>query len=313
MAVGIDQTERRPHWMVEGVKLGRRFSAHLQPRWRHNAINLSHLFGLLLATFVALAAARQVPPTLYVPLAAIGLGWLYFALLVLVVHEASHNMFVITKNRNKRLSWNRWLGRLCCVPFGINYERHWQVGHITHHRYPMEEVDPQRYNTKTGSAFWLLFLGLLFVPGFALVERFMSKTNRKRGVSSGNTLLWLAAFWVCTGIVLCCFWSVWAFVAALWGLQVLSALNQLKGALEHGGEIGRSADPQRRSRTTLMPLRWVIMPFNISLHFAHHLNYGVPWYLLGRYHTALTPTLPTDEQAYFVNRRVIAQLNGKLG
>lgn len=310
--LGIAQTERRPPWLIEGVKLGRRYAAHQQRPLLHNSINLLHLCGLLLASVVILAAAKHTSALVYVPLASIALGWLYFALLVLVVHEASHNMFILARNHAARLSFNRWFGGLCCVPFGINYERHWQVGHITHHRHPMEEKDPQRYNTKTGGAFWALFFGLLFVPGFALFERFLSKTNRKRGVSAGNTLLWFVCFWACAGVALWRFWSPWAFISALWGLQVLSALNQLKGALEHGGGIGNAADPLRRSRTTLMPLRFLFMPFNISLHFAHHLNYSVPWYLLGRYHRALTPTLPADERRYFVNRRVFAQLNGSL-
>jgi fatty acid desaturase len=297
--------------MVEGVKLGRRFGAHRQTPWLHNTINLFHLVFLLASAF-AVVLTTGIPAWLYVPLASAALGWVYFGLLVLVVHEASHNMFILSRDRTRRLSWNRRFGWLCCVPFGLNYEKHWQVGHITHHRHPMEDNDPQRYNTKTGVAFWTLFFGLLLVPGFALVERFFSKTNRKRGVSSGNMLLWFAAFWVCTGAALWNLCSPWAVLAALWGLQVLSALNQLKGALEHGGKIGHAADPLRRSRTTLMPLRFVVMPFNISLHFAHHLNYGVPWYLLGRYHRDLSRAIPAEENAYFVNRRVLAQLNGEL-
>jgi fatty acid desaturase len=306
------QTERRPSWMVEGVKLGRQYAAHHQNRVWHNTINLAHLSFLLTSAFVTLWAARYVSPALYVPLASAALGWTYFGLLVLVVHESSHNMFILAKERSRRLGWNHWFGRMCCVPFAINYERHWQVGHITHHRHPMEDHDPQRYNTKTGKAFWWLFVGLLLVPGFALVERFFSKTNRTRGVSSGHTFVWFTSFWVLGGVVLWRYWSPWALVSAVWGLQVLSALNQLKGALEHGGQIGRAADPLRRSRTTLLPLRFLFMPFNISLHFAHHLNYGVPWYLLGRYHRALTPTLPSKEAAYFVNRAILPQLNGKL-
>lgn len=307
-----DPVRRRPDWLLEGVKLGRQFAAHRQNPLLHNSINLAHLFGLCAVALLVLGVARRVDPWVYLPVAAATLGWVYFALLVLVVHESSHNMFVLSTERSTRLRWNRLFGSLCCVPFGINYERHWQVGHITHHRHPMEAKDPQRYNTRTGRAFWLLFLGMLFVPGLALVERFLSKTNRQRGVSSGNTMLWFFLFWIGAGLVLWRFWSPLACIAALWGLQVLSALNQVKGALEHGGAIGRAEDPLCRSRTTLLPLRFMVMPFNISLHFAHHLNYGVPWYLLGRYHRVLTPTLPAEQRNYFVNRRVFAQLNGDL-
>ncbi len=97
-------------------------------------------------------------------------------------------------------------------------------------------------------------------------------------------------------------------VAIVFGFGVLGALNQIKGSLEHGGAIGFERNRNLRSRTSLFPLRQLLMPFNISLHFEHHLNYCVPWYDLGRYHRILFEGTPEPLRAYIYNTRVFEQL-----
>jgi fatty acid desaturase len=89
---------------------------------------------------------------------------------------------------------------------------------------------------------------------------------------------------------------------------VLSALNQLKGALEHGGTIGHDPNPLLRSRSTLLPLRWLLMPFNISLHFEHHLNATVPWYSLPMYHRTVRALVPETERTRYFSRSALASL-----
>lgn len=83
--------------------------------------------------------------------------------------------------------------------------------------------------------------------------------------------------------------------------------------MEHGGGIGGEENRNFRSRTSLFPLRWLIMPLNISLHFEHHLNYNVPWYLLPSYHRALREIVPAPLQPEVFNTRVWDQLMGRLG
>lgn len=60
-------------------------------------------------------------PWLYIPLAAAGFGWSYFMLFILVVHEASHKMFILLKNLRQAQVWNRFFGWIVCIPFGIEY------------------------------------------------------------------------------------------------------------------------------------------------------------------------------------------------
>ena len=90
-------------------------------------------------------------------------------------------------------------------------------------------------------------------------------------------------------------------------------MNQVKGSLEHGGELANEPNRHFRSRTSLFPLRWLVMPLNISLHFEHHLNYCVPWYLLPAYQHALREIVPPEVAAELFNTRVWDQLMGRKG
>jgi fatty acid desaturase len=300
-----------PAWLRQCISLARPYAFFRQSRMRHNLRNLTALALLLGAATALGAASRVLPALLYVPLAAFGFGWLFFALLVLVVHEASHGMFLLHANPVWRRTLNHYSGTLCCVPFAIHYARHWGRGHLLHHRYPMTERDPQRF-ARCGRKFWRLFLSLLFVPGLAYVERLFSKENRRRGVGGTGTLALFCAFWLALGSALAAVSAGPVLLSLLWGLQVLSALNQLKGALEHGGRIGLDANPFLRSRSTLSPLLALLMPFDINLHFEHHLNYTVPWYRLREYQRALLPQLPASQRERLLNRQALAQLNGLL-
>jgi fatty acid desaturase len=83
-------------------------------------------------------------------------------------------------------------------------------------------------------------------------------------------------------------------VAIFLGFQVLDILNECKIAFEHGGRAMVQENQHLRSTTSIFPLRRLLMPFNISLHFEHHINFNVPWYSLMAYHKALQAVLPED-------------------
>jgi fatty acid desaturase len=80
----------------------------------------------------------------------------------------------------------------------------------------------------------------------------------------------------------------------LLGAQVTAVLQQIKIAMEHGGAIASHPSIHLRSRTSHFPLRRLVMPFNISLHFEHHLNASVPWYELARYERAIAGLVPAE-------------------
>lgn len=308
-------TAKRPDapWIKAAVIAGKPFRHRAKRPLFHNVLNLTALAGILAVFGTALALGRDAHAWPYVPLASLVFGWCYFALFVLVVHEASHGMFVLARERRVRERWNRIFGWLACLPFAIHFARHWEEGHVIHHRIPIEADDPQQYNRLTGAPLFRDLALLLFVPGYAFVHRFMTPKARARKKSSAWTFVVFFAFW--TGVVSVVWrrFSPSAAIALLLGLQVLAAYNQFKGALEHGGPIAFERSAYLRSRTSLFFGRRLLLPFNHSLHFEHHLNFTVPWYELPRYRRALLAIVPRELHDEVWNRDIWGQLAGEKG
>ena len=158
----------RPDWLKQVVGAGREFHALKQDPVRHNARNLATM-GLLVClvgglVFLAPTALARGPVRGVLPSES------YFALFILVVHEASHDMFILHPDRQKQKRWNRFFGRLFAAPFFTNYDQHWEVGHTTHHVKPCTEEDPQEDDPETGRALLRTVLILVSVPGAAVHE-----------------------------------------------------------------------------------------------------------------------------------------------
>ena len=305
-------TASTPPWVREAILAGQPFHIREQDPLAHNLKNLGAL-GLLLAILALTAGlGTRLEAPLYVPLAALVFGLVYFGLFVLVVHEASHDMFIVTGRRELGRRLNRAFGWVVAFVFATHYVKHWEVGHHEHHVRPLEPRDPQKANTLTGAPLLLRVLGCVFVPGFFLLDRTALRVRSEGEMStkSGAVIRGFVAFWVALLAILT--WTLGARVAlaAFLGMQVLAGLNHIKGALEHGGPLRDARDPYLRSRSTLFPGRALLMPFNITLHFEHHLNYRVPWYALVEYHRALRELVPPELHAHAWNHHPLSQLRG---
>ncbi len=307
--------EGRAPWVREAILAGQPFHIRTKSPLRHNTINLASL-GALLASLALIAwSGTLLPALVFVPLGGLSFGLVYFAIFVLVVHEASHDMFVIGEDRALRMRLNRAFGWAVSIVFATHYTHHWEHGHHEHHVRPLEPNDPQQHNTLIGRTLLWRALACTFVPGFLFLDRTVlrKKAPGAKSRSTGSIILVFIALWatLLTTLTLTLGGSV--AIAAFVGIQVLTGLNHVKGALEHGGALRDEPDPLFRSRSTFFPGRAVLMPFNISLHFEHHLNYSVPWYDLVRYHRALLPILPAALHTRVFNHRPLAQLTGALG
>lgn len=299
---------RQPEWLKAGIALGNQFHYKRVNPLVHNFMNLGLLALMLSACLGLVSLSLVLPVWAYIPLAGFGLGVLFFSLVILVIHEASHGMFLVMKDRQKSLFWNRLFGWTISVPFAINYHKHWEEGHQRHHLHPVEPGDPQSANLFTGKAFIREVLLMLLVPGYVFIWNPNRKYKTHRWLPAANLLFWVITIWATVSV-----FPWWAALGYLGGFQVVGALNQLKGSLEHGGEIATEENRNLRSRTSLFLLRPLIMPLNISIHFEHHLNYCVPWYKLMDYHRVLRPLVPEVAQPLIFNTQIWDQVMGRLG
>jgi fatty acid desaturase len=301
-------------WLREAARAGARYHYRHKVPWRHNAIGISVLAAVAIAIAGLLELARVVDTWAYVPLAGMGFGFLYYTLLGIPVHEASHGMMFVSRDPARRKRWNTFIGWCCALPFGIHYRRHWAEGHVTHHIHPIEDDDPQAFNRSTGPALARVLALLLLVPGAALVHRFTVKRHTGYGGSSVGVFAAFVALWAVALPAAVVVYGWKAALALAYGLQVLAALNQVKGSLEHGGEIAFDPDRLLRSRSSLFPFCLLLPMFYVTIyHFEHHLNYAVPWYNLPRYHRLVSRLMPDAMRPDIFNEELFAQLAGHKG
>lgn len=305
---------RRQGWIADAIRAGQPWHFRKKVRWKHNLINLLSLSGVIAALSLSVAASNWMSPWVYLPLAGCVFGLLYFSLFILVVHEASHGMFVILEDRRLHLRINRMFGWSCSIPFAVHYIKHWEEGHIEHHVRPLEPADPQQSNTLVGGALLKTVLMNAFIPCYLFLERtVLRKRKFGKSTSSKGVIVVFVFFWAFVLTLVAWLVNPWASGALFFGLHILSAWNHIKGSLEHGGAIGKEADPFLRSRSTFFPGRQILMPWNITLHFEHHLNFSVPWYDMVRYHKAIRDIVPQQVWDEVINHHPFAQLSGKLG
>ena len=308
--------ERTPSadWLTAGARAGQKYHYRHKIPWRHNLIGVLVLAAVAGGIAGLLALGRVTSSWMYVPLAGVGFGFLYYTLLGIPVHEASHGMMFLANDAKRRKRWNSTIGWCCALPFGIHYGRHWEEGHVTHHIHPFEADDPQAYNRLTGRTLASVLALLLLVPGAALFHRFTVKRATGFGGSSPAVFIGFLAIWILTlsAVVVEYGWHV--ALAMAYGLQVVAALNQLKGSLEHGGEIAFDPDRLLRSRDSMIPWRALLPMFYVTIyHFEHHLNYAVPWYDLPRYHRDVRAFVPAFVHPDVFNEDLLAQLAGYKG
>ncbi len=295
---------RKPAWIRQAMAAGGAFHAMKQAPLPHNLRNVGWAAALWSAAVGLVALGLVVPPAVHVLVVAPLLSCVFLGHFVLVIHECSHNMFVLMGDRKRQRALNRLIGRVAAGMFFTNYLVHWEEGHTIHHLRPCEPEDPQDRDPLTGRPLYLRYL-LLCVPLSAVL---MNPSNQY-GFSLKRMLGGLA-FWapMLTAAVLLV--SPWAALTLLMAFNGLMALNLTKKAQEHGGGLADEPLFELRSRTYLYPLAFLTSPFNINYHFEHHANFSVPWYLLPDYHRVLRDVVPADLQPHIFHGEFVRQLRG---
>lgn len=289
-----------PSWLRKAMAAGRPFHVKNQDPRAHNLRNLAAVGAMLAGGIGVLLAAPVVPAAIYLPLAAVLLGSIYMGLFVLVIHEASHDMFLLHSDRSKLRGLNRLAGNIVGAIFFTDYIRHWEQGHALHHTKTLMPEDPQD-GKQDGLRSLRRTVAILLTVPFSFVAYNPSRRydgHLKRSLI--GVAIWAPMLLVAGAIG---GWS--APVGMLMGMHVLALLNLIKKVREHGG-MEHLPHPGLRSRTWFHPFAALLAPFNLNYHFEHHAHQKVPWYNLPDYHAVCRDLMPADVQRfYFVNARPV--------
>jgi len=246
---------------------------------------------------------------LFFPFKIIG----FFSLFILVVHEASHHMFFITKN----IKIKKIINRLFAYPITAisfqDFKTSWEIGHLQHHKDPINNKDPQNCPDfcLQGKELLLKILKVLFIPGQAVKVQSSCIQNKKdyfRGMIFG------ALYWIPITIINFYVFNIWVTLIQLIAVNLTMVLNLIKVSMEHSGNLKEEANPELRSMSSFFIGRHLIIPFNVSIHFEHHLVMNVPWYNLKKFHNEVFLLVPNEYKSKVYNltaAEVIQKISGK--
>ena len=253
------------------------------PNFR-NAISIASIYVQTIGIIWAALALHN--PITYV-VAFLFMGRAHAQLLALM-HESVHRL--LFRNRKLNDFAGRWL--LGYMSF-VNTDGYRYV-HMAHHR---EEFGPNEPDIAlyanypiTRASFWhKMRRDGLGSTGFRMLRgQFMSifKTDPQQ-LNTQRKIFGLHAVLLILSVI---FVNPWAYVM-LWlvpYITVWRVMNRLRSIAEHGG---LRADDDRRVTTHSVKQHlfssFYFVPFNLGWHIAHHIDSGIPFRSLPKYHRQL--------------------------
>ncbi len=268
------------------------FREHLRriPSWR----NACSVLFLYVQTGTVLWATVALGPWVW-PATFLLMGRT-FAQYLSLMHEAAHRLLF----RNKRI--NDFVGRwLLGYPSLTNVDGYRRV-HAAHHRqefgpdepdialYVGYPIGPASFRRKlvrdaTGRT------GIKLLAQFLAGARSTDARPRRTFWKIIATQLVLIAASILSGF--------WWLYPCFWLAPYLTAwrvINRLRSVAEHGG-MKASSDRRETTHTVrqLPVARFMVVPYRIGLHLAHHVDSGVPFRNLPALHCALQQAGYIDE------------------
>jgi len=236
--------------------------------------------------------------------------------LLILMHDAAHGRLLTSRTLNDTLG-----DLLLGLPNNVLLRRY-RIRHAAHHRHANDRTqDPDRA-TIEGDDQWqfprsrvsgiTVFLRdlfslntartaravVLYAPWPVLVARLQRSdaTPKPADAPATNAEVVRTAAYV-TALMLGLYATGgWMVYLALWilpSMTLLPALLRLRGISEHEGDVGTDEVSVSRHVEAGMVEAFVISPFHINHHAAHHLFPSVPWYNLPALHARLL-----EETAY---------------
>lgn len=214
-----------------------------------------------------------------------------------LMHEAAHRLLF----RNRTL--NDFVGRwLIGYPAFTNTDAYRRV-HMAHHReeFGPNEPDIALYaNYPISAASWRrkLVRDAQGRTGLRLLRDQLRGARSEVAVVRQTLFKILAVQAVLVvAAIIAGYWWVYPLFWLLPYLTVWRVINRLRSVAEHGGLM---ASDDRRIATHSVKQHWsarfFLVPFNIGFHLAHHVDAGVPFRNLPKYHQMLTSSSYVQNQ-----------------
>jgi fatty acid desaturase len=250
--------------------------------WR----NALAVVGVYVQTGLVLWAAVAWGPWSW-PLAFVLMGRAH-AQFASLMHEAAHRLLFADRRANDLVG--RWLvGYPSFTPTDA-YRR----VHMAHHRdeFGPDEPDIALYaGYPIGAASFRrkMVRDATGQTGFKLMRGLLANVrsaDRRSRRATWSILLVQAV--LLAGAILSGHWWLYPCFWLLPYLTVWRVINRLRSIAEHGG-MQHSADKRESTHSVRQhaPARFLLVPFNIGWHLAHHVDAGVPFRNLPRLHDEL--------------------------
>jgi fatty acid desaturase len=209
-----------------------------------------------------------------------------FSLLLILGHEAAHRLLF----SNKRV--NDWVGGWLLAAPGFTPIALYRRSHMAHHRdeFGPNEPDIAFYSGYPSGPRPLLRRLVRDAVGISGYKNLVPLVKGLRSPTSRPTAARIIGVQFVLLAVCSVFGRPWLYLVLWLGpwMTVWRVLNRLRSIAEHGGMI-RSDD--KRQTTHVVTQHWLarfwIVPFHTGWHLAHHMDSGVPWRNLPRYHDHL--------------------------
>ena len=247
----------------------------------------------------ALSIVLLYAQTIAIIVVAVNLGWwawpIAFILMgrahaqfAAMMHEAAHRLLFTNKK------WNDAVGRWALGYIGLVSTDAYRRVHMAHHRREFGPEEPdlplyQGYPVSQESMRRKLIRDATGQTGFRLLKSQFApgrwKNPRQRKVLSSmlavHSVLFAAS--ILTGQPL-----VYPLLWILPFLTLWRVINRLRSIAEHGG-LAASSDRRITTHCVRMdPItRFFMAPYQLGYHLAHHVDSGVPFRSLPKYHRAL--------------------------
>ena len=219
-----------------------------------------------------------------------------FAQFASLMHEAAHRLLFA----NKRV--NDWVGRwVLGFPAFTSTDAYRRV-HMAHHRDEFGPDEPDMalyagYPIGPASFRRKLIRDATGQTGLKLMRQLLDNVRSPDARSRRTVWKIIAVQAVLLGAAIASgHWWLYPVVWLAPYLTVWRVINRLRSIAEHGG-MQRSKDRRQTTHTVRQHLlaRFILVPYNIGWHLAHHVDSGVPFRNLPHLHRALRDSGYVDE------------------